>query len=129
MGFNIERIDHVVLTVADIERTCRFYEKVLGMTREVFGNGRTALRFGNQKINLHLIGQEQEPKAAAAGSGTGDFCFITKADPMAVVAHLKACNVDVLDGPVARTGATGPITSVYFRDPDLNLIEVSRYDR
>lgn len=128
MAFEIDRIDHVVLTVADIERTCGFYERALGMKRESFGNGRTALRFGGQKINLHLIGKEVEPKATAAGPGTGDLCLITKANPAAVRAHLEDCDVEILDGPVPRTGATGPITSVYFRDPDGNLIEVSRYD-
>lgn len=128
MGLQIERIDHIVLTVADIERSCAFYEKALGMVREVFGDGRVALRFGNQKINLHLVGQEQEPKAAVAGPGTGDLCLITTAAPQDVVTHLESCGIEILEGPVPRTGATGPIMSVYFRDPDCNLIEVSRYE-
>lgn len=128
MTFEIQQIDHIVLTVADIDRTCRFYEHTLGMTRESFGEGRTALRFGSQKINLHLMGQEVEPKAAAAGPGTGDICFITHSAPSVVKEHLENCGVAIQAGPVTRTGAMGPITSFYFRDPDGNLIEVSRYD-
>ena len=124
----IKNIDHFVLTVASIEATCAFYEKTLGMKIEVFGEGRKALRFGNQKINLHEVGKEFEPKANMPTSGSGDFCLITETPMTAVVQHLENCDVEIEDGPIARTGAKGAITSVYFRDPDANLIEVSTYD-
>ena len=124
----IERIDHFVLTVASIEATCAFFKKVLGMEVETFAEGRKALRFGAQKINLHEVGKEFEPKANLPTAGSGDFCLITKLPINQVVTHLAKCNVVLEDGPVARTGAMGSITSVYFRDPDQNLIEVSTYD-
>jgi len=123
----IERLDHLVLTVADIERTVEFYARVLGMRAVTFGAGRRALGFGRQKINLHLAGQEFEPKAAVPTPGSADLCLVTSTPLADVVAHLAACGVPIEDGPVARTGAVGPITSVYFRDPDRNLIEVSNY--
>ena len=124
----IKNIDHFVLTVASIEATCAFYGKILGMKIEVFGQGRKALVFGNQKINLHEVGKEFEPKADRPTSGAGDFCLITETPITEVVQHLKTFGVEIEDGPVARTGANGAITSVYFRDPDANLIEVSTYD-
>ena len=124
----IKNIDHFVLTVASIEETCAFYEKILGMKIEVFGEGRKALMFGNQKINLHEVGKEFEPKADRPTSGAGDFCLITETPITEVMQHLNNCGVEIEDGPVARTGAKGAITSVYFRDPDANLIEVSPYD-
>ncbi len=123
----ILRLDHLVLTVADIDLTCRFYERVMGMEVVTFAGGRKALAFGQQKINLHPHGREFEPKAQAPTPGSADLCFITDTPLDEVIAHLQACGVPVLEGPVARTGAVGPITSVYFRDPDLNLIEVSNY--
>ena len=123
----IERIDHVVFTVADVAATCAFYEKVLGMRVETFGQGRTALCFGIQKINLHQYGREFEPKAHAPAPGTQDICLISGVPISEVMAHLKACGVAIEEGPVKRTGAIGPIESVYFRDPDRNLIEVSTY--
>lgn len=123
----ILRLDHLVLTVADIDITCRFYERVMGMEVVTFAGGRKALAFGQQKINLHPHGREFEPKAQAPTPGSADLCFITAMPLAEVIAHLQACGVPVLEGPVARTGAVGPITSVYFRDPDLNLIEVSNY--
>ncbi|HEX9810879.1 MAG TPA: VOC family protein [Burkholderiales bacterium] len=123
----IESIDHVVLTVGDIDRTCAFYEKALGMQPAVFGGGRMALRFGTQKINLHRHGEEFEPKAGAPTPGSADLCFVTLVPLPDVIEHLKRCGVAIIDGPVPRTGARGPMTSVYFRDPDLNLIEVSNY--
>ena len=123
----ILRFDHIVLTVADIERSCRFYERVLGMQVVTFAGGRKALAFGEQKINLHQRGKEFEPKAHAPTPGSADLCFITTTPVADVLVHLKACGVAVLEGPVARTGAVGPITSVYFRDPDHNLIEVANY--
>ena len=123
-GFAIEAIDHFVLTVTDIDATCHFYELALGMQRVAF-NVRVALAFGRQKINLHLARHEFEPKAAHPTPGSSDFCLITEAPLAAVIEHLASCNVAVEQGPVPRTGATGPILSVYFRDPDGNLVEVS----
>lgn len=128
MAIVIERIDHLVLTVADVEATCAFYERVLGMTPVTFGEGRRALRFGRQKINLHQAGRELEPKARVPTPGSGDLCLIAVTPLDEVQAHLEACGIELLEGgPSARSGATGPITSLYFRDPDGNLIEVSRY--
>lgn len=124
---NILRLDHLVLTVADIAATCDFYVRVLGMTEITFGTGRKALTFGAQKINLHQAGREFEPKAARPLPGSADLCLIAGVPLDAVIAHLTAQGVTIEEGPVARTGATGPIISVYFRDPDGNLIEVSEY--
>jgi catechol 2,3-dioxygenase-like lactoylglutathione lyase family enzyme len=123
----IDRIDHLVLTVRDIPVSCDFYSRVLGMTVVTFGDGRKALAFGEHKINLHLYGQEYEPKAAHPTPGSADLCLVTSLPLARVVAHLKNCSVGLLEGPVQRTGALGPIMSVYFRDPDSNLIEVSNY--
>jgi catechol 2,3-dioxygenase-like lactoylglutathione lyase family enzyme len=121
----IDSLDHLVLTVKDIETTASFYSTVLGMDVITFGGGRKALSFGTQKINLHQHGKEFEPKAQHPTPGSADLCFITSVPLPEVVNHLSSCNVAVIDGPVQRTGATGPILSVYFRDPDMNLIEVS----
>lgn len=121
----IDHLDHLVLTVADIEASCAFYAQVLGMRVATFGEGRKALAFGRQKINLHLAGHEYEPKACAPTPGAADLCFLT-ATPLAQVAdELRAAAVPIEDGPVQRTGACGPILSLYFRDPDGNLIEVA----
>ena len=127
-GLHVDRLDHLVLTVADIHATVAFYQCVLGMQREVFGAGRVALRYGRQKINLHQAGREFEPKAERPTPGSGDLCFIAGGPLDTAMAHVRAQGVEILEGPVARTGATGPITSFYFRDPDANLIEVSTYD-
>jgi catechol 2,3-dioxygenase-like lactoylglutathione lyase family enzyme len=123
----IDRIDHFVLTVADIDVTCDFYARVLGMDIVTFGEGRRALSFGTQKINLHQQHREFDPKAKQPTPGSGDFCLITSVPLDDVVTHLKHCNVEIEEGPVARTGAQGAIRSVYFRDPDGNLVEVSNY--
>lgn len=123
----IDRIDHIVLTVKSIEATCRFYSRTLGMEIVTFGEGRKALSFGAQKFNLHEAGKEFEPKADKPTPGSIDLCLITDTPIGDVVGHLNAIGVPVLEGPVQRTGATGPITSVYLRDPDQNLIEVSNY--
>jgi catechol 2,3-dioxygenase-like lactoylglutathione lyase family enzyme len=123
----ILRIDHIVLTVKDIQTTVQFYESVLGMRREAFGAGRVALKFGQQKINLHQYGKEFEPRADTPLPGSQDLCFITDIAPPDAMAHVQGLGVEILEGPVARTGATGQITSFYFRDPDLNLIEVAVY--
>lgn len=125
---NIESLDHLVLTVASIEATCDFYTGVMGMEAVTFEGGRTALHFGNQKINLHLAGHEFEPKANRPVPGSGDLCFITETPIEDVVAQLKDRNVDIIEGPVPRTGAAGPLRSVYFRDPDGNLIEVANLE-
>jgi catechol 2,3-dioxygenase-like lactoylglutathione lyase family enzyme len=123
----IDRLDHLVLTVADLGKTCEFYEKVLGMETVTFGAGRKALSFGRQKINLHQAGKEFEPKAVKPTPGSGDLCFIASAPLAEVIKHLKGEGIAIEEGPVPRTGATGPMESVYFRDPDGNLIEVSNY--
>jgi len=123
---NIDRIDHLVLTVADIEGTCKFYKDVLGMEVETFGEGRKALRFGSQKLNLHEKGKEFEPKALLPTPGAIDICFITTDAIEQVKTELENKNIAV-QGIVERTGATGKIHSIYFRDPDGNLIEVSNY--
>ncbi|MGD8640755.1 MAG: VOC family protein [Gammaproteobacteria bacterium] len=118
-------IDHIVLTVHDIDATVAFYESVLGMTAESFGNGRIALKFGNQKINLHEYGHEFEPKAGNPLPGSQDLCFITEMPLQDAMDHVKDQGVAVLEGPVQRTGARGPIMSFYFRDPDGNLVEIA----
>lgn len=123
----IERLDHLVLTVRDIAATCDYYSKVLGMEVVTFGAGRKALAFGQQKFNLHEAGREFEPKADRPTPGSADLCLIADGALDTVIDHLRACGVPILEGPVQRTGALGPITSVYFRDPDRNLIEVSTY--
>jgi catechol 2,3-dioxygenase-like lactoylglutathione lyase family enzyme len=126
-GVRIDRLDHLVLTVADIDATVEFYTRVLGMRAVTFGAGRSALSFGRSKINLHRAGHEFEPKARHPTPGSADLCLIT-ADPLdQVIAELAAQGVPVEVGPVDRAGATGTIRSVYFRDPDQNLIEVSNY--
>lgn len=129
MSIVIDRLDHAVLTVRDIDATCDFYSRVLGMEAITFGEGRTALRFGNQKFNLHQAGREFEPKAGRPTPGSADFCLITTTPMAQVIEHVRRCGVKIEEGPVARTGAGGPIESVYFRDPDDNLVEVSRYSR
>ena len=121
----IDRIDHLVLTVSDIQTTVNFYTSVLGMEEVTFGGGRKALRFRHQKINLHQFGREFEPKAGKPTPGSADLCFITNEPIENVKAHIESHGVQVIEGPVQRTGANGTIQSVYFRDPDANLIEVS----
>jgi catechol 2,3-dioxygenase-like lactoylglutathione lyase family enzyme len=123
----INAIDHLVLTVRDLQVTTAFYTRVLGMEAVTFGAGRRALAFGVQKINLHEAGRELEPKAATPTPGSADLCFVTSATPAEVLSHLQTCGVQVFEGPVTRTGAQGPIVSVYFRDPDGNLLELSSY--
>jgi catechol 2,3-dioxygenase-like lactoylglutathione lyase family enzyme len=123
----IDGIDHLVLTVKDIEATCEFYSKVLGMDAITFAGNRRALFFGGQKINLHQAGNEYEPKAQQPTPGAADLCFITSVPLVEVISHLASCGVSLIEGPVQQTGALGPIESVYFRDLDMNLIEVSNY--
>ena len=124
----IDAIDHLVLTVKSIAKTCEFYAQVLGMEREEFGACRVALKFGSQKFNLHEAGSEFEPKAILPTPGSADLCLITTSTMEEVSAHLSKCGILIEQGPVSRTGAMGSITSVYFRDPDNNLIELSNYD-
>ncbi|MBS7691358.1 VOC family protein [Pseudomonas lalucatii] len=123
----IDRLDHLVLTVADIDATVAFYERVLGMRHELFGSGRSALVFGQQKLNLHRLGREFEPKARRPTPGAIDLCLISSWPIEQLLAHLAEQGVAVEQGPVMRTGALGAIESVYFRDPDGNLIEVGHY--
>jgi catechol 2,3-dioxygenase-like lactoylglutathione lyase family enzyme len=123
----IDSIDHVVFTVKDIKATCDFYTKVLGMEVVTFGEGRKALAFGSQKINLQQLGRESTLIADKPTSGSADICFVTSAPVSEVIAHLNSFGVRLVGGPVERNGARGMMTSVYFRDPDLNLVEVSNY--
>lgn len=120
----VDSLDHLVLTVADIERACVFYEAVLGMEHVEF-EGRHALLFGTQKINLHQKDNTFEPKAQRPMPGSGDLCFLTSTPIPDVLTHLARCDVPVIEGPVTRTGATGPLLSVYVRDHDGNLVEIS----
>jgi catechol 2,3-dioxygenase-like lactoylglutathione lyase family enzyme len=124
---NIQSIDHIVLTVKDINQTCDFYSRIMNMEIVEFGNGSKALKFGNQKINLHQLGKEIEPKAYKPTGGSADLCFISTTPIEEIIKELNKKNVEIIDGPVARTGAIGKIKSIYFRDPDLNLIEISNY--
>ncbi|AGB83672.1 Virulence protein STM3117 [Serratia rubidaea] len=121
----IERLDHLVLTVADIERSCQFYQQVLGFDIITFRGDRKALRFGQQKINLHRQGHEFEPKAHRPTAGSADLCFITSTPLAEVIAELDDLGVIIEEGPVERTGAIGPLLSLYLRDPDNNLLEIA----
>jgi len=123
----INRIDHIVLTVRDIETTIQFYQSTLGMDLETFGEGRVALKFGTQKINLHQYAKEFLPKAGSPTPGSADLCFITDFPIDAAMTQVREQGVEIIEGPVDRTGAQGYIVSFYFRDPDLNLIEVANY--
>jgi catechol 2,3-dioxygenase-like lactoylglutathione lyase family enzyme len=122
----ITALDHLVLTVRDRDATARFYVDGLGMRLATFGEGRQALHFGAQKINLHVAGREFEPKAALPTPGSADLCFLTDQPLAELAARLAAQGHPVIEGPVARTGATGPIVSIYVRDPDGNLIEIAQ---
>jgi catechol 2,3-dioxygenase-like lactoylglutathione lyase family enzyme len=126
VGFLIDRLDHLVLTVANMDATVAFYTSVLGMEPVTFGD-RKALRFGEQKINLHQSGKEFEPKAAHPMPGSGDLCFITKTSIEDVILHLQSQQIPIELGPVDRIGAVGKLLSVYLRDPDFNLIEISNH--
>jgi len=123
----IDRIDHFVLTVHSIEATCEFYTRVLGMQVVTCAGGRKALQFGRQKINLHQAGKEFEPKAMSPTPGSGDFCLITQTPLQDVIAHIRSCGIELVEGPVPKTGAIGTLNSVYLRDPDGNLVEISNY--
>jgi len=124
-GVEIRSLDHVVLTVADVAATEAFYARVMGMRAVTFEGGRHALGFGSQKINLHQAGREFEPKAKRPTPGSADLCFLVETPLDDVIAHVEREGVAIIEGPVERTGATGPLRSIYFRDPDGNLIELS----
>jgi catechol 2,3-dioxygenase-like lactoylglutathione lyase family enzyme len=127
MRFTVDRLDHLVLTCRDIETTASWYQRVLGMEREEFGpRNRTALRFGGQKINLDTA-SEKRTTAGAPVPGSHNLCFVTTIRPPDIVAHLHDCGVTIVEGPAAKVGALGPLTSIYCRDPDGNLIEVATY--
>ena len=123
----VDRFDHVVFAVRDVDRTCAFFARVLGMEKITFDGGRVALGFGRHKINLHQAGREYQPRAAQALPGTQDLCFITRVPLAEAMAHARACGVGVELGPVRKSGALGEMQSFYFRDPDGNLVEVSNY--
>ena len=125
MSLVVASLDHVVLTVADVARAIDFYVRVLGMRELTFGEGRKALAFGTQKINLHIAGSEWKPHARAPVPGSADLCFLTTVPLPQAMEHVRACGIAIEEGPVMRTGATGPLTSFYVRDPDGNLVEVS----
>jgi catechol 2,3-dioxygenase-like lactoylglutathione lyase family enzyme len=128
MSLLIERIDHVVLNCRDVATVAAWYERALGMKRETFGtDGRLALKFGNQKINLRPSGAPNWPTGAVDPPGSLDLCFVTTQSPDEVLNHLRSCGIAVVDGPVRRTGALGAMTSIYCRDPDGNLIEIANY--
>ncbi|MCG7935512.1 MAG: VOC family protein [Candidatus Thiodiazotropha taylori] len=121
----ITQLDHLVLTVRDIQVSCDFYTRILGMQLVEFAGGRKALNFGSQKINLHQHCQEFEPKAASPTPGSADLCFLTEVPVSEVADHLKRNQIEIIEGPVERTGAEGPILSIYLRDPDGNLLEIA----
>lgn len=123
----VDRLDHLVLTVADIDVSIDFYTRILGMRAVTFGDGRHGLRFGRSKINLHLAGHEFEPRAARPTPGSADLCLVSPDAPDQVVAELREAGVAVVEGPVAKTGALGEMVSVYIRDPDDNLVEIAHY--
>ena len=125
MSAAVASLDHLVLTVADIARTCDFYTRALGMTVVRFGAGRVALQFGRQKINLHQADRTFDPKAAVPTPGSADLCFLLAGSLEDAAAHLAALGIAIEEGPVERTGATGPILSIYLRDPDGNLVELA----
>ncbi len=125
MSISVSRLDHLVLTVASIEKSCEFYVGVLGMECVTFGDGRKALKFGNSKINLHECGRLFAPYAKRPTCGSADLCFTTETPIEAVIGHLNVCKIPIEQGPVNRTGAEGALLSVYVRDPDGNLIEIA----
>jgi catechol 2,3-dioxygenase-like lactoylglutathione lyase family enzyme len=122
---NISRLDHLVLTVKDIAKTVSFYESVLGMSIVNFGDDRVALKFGTQKINLHEVGKELNPRATQPAPGSADLCFIVSTTLPEAMEHVASLGVQIIEGPVRRNGAKGPILSFYVKDPDGNLIEIA----
>ena len=127
MRFTVDRLDHLVLTCRDTEISASWYQRVLGMEREEFGRGRTALRFGGQKLNLRQSDTSEWPTADGAAPGSMDLCFVTAVAPRDIVQHMRHCGVQIVDGPAPKVGALGPIQSVYIRDPDGNKVEIASY--
>ncbi len=127
MKYQIKSLDHLVLTVKDIAKSVEFYTTVLGMQKEIFKQNRVALKFGSQKINLHQLGAEFEPKAYNVKEGSADLCFVTQTSVTDFKTHIESLGVKVIEGPIKRTGAVGEINSIYVRDPDGNLIEIANY--
>lgn len=125
----VDGVDHLVLTVKDMDRSIQFYTRALGMSLIQFGEGRKALQFGNQKINLHLAGKEFKPHARVPTPGSADLCFVTGSPLTEWISKFKLLSIKIEEGPVNRTGAVGPMTSVYVRDPDFNLIEIAYYGK
>jgi len=123
----INHLDHLVLTVKDINKTVEFYTQILGMKKEIFKGSRIALKYGNQKINLHELGNEFEPKAYNVKEGSADLCFIVDTKIEDVKEFLELKGIEIIEGIVPRTGAIGNIKSIYIRDPDMNLVELSNY--
>jgi catechol 2,3-dioxygenase-like lactoylglutathione lyase family enzyme len=121
----VDSVDHLVITVRNLESSCHFYEEVLGMVRQEFQPGRWSLNFGQQKLNVHVVGSVIDPNVRHATPGSADLCFLTRTPIAEVVTRLAALNIAIIDGPIERTGACGPIHSIYFYDPDENLIEVA----
>lgn len=124
-GISVERLDHLVLTVRSVEVTCAFYERVLGVEALSLPGGRRALRLGDQKVSLHEVGHELVPHALRPTPGSGDLCLVTRVPLEDAIAHVRSCGVDIVEGPVRRAGATGPLVSAYLRDPDGNLVELA----
>lgn len=127
LNMKISHLDHLVLTVANIEITCQFYRSALNFEVITFAENRKALKFGNQKINLHQVGKTFEPKAFQPTAGSAELCFIAETPLEKVIEHLQQLNIEIIEGPIERTGAMGKILSIYIRDPDQNLIEISNY--
>ena len=125
MSIKVDRLDHLVLTVQNLDATCRFYERVLGMERRTFGVDRTTLFFGRQKINLHEAARPIDPNVRHATPGSADLCFITETPMAEIMAHLAAEGVEIITGPGERSGARATLNSVYVYDPDENLIEIA----
>jgi len=125
--FQIKTLDHLVLTVKNIEKTIEFYTQALGMKKEIFKETRVALKYGNQKINLHQLGYEFEPKAKNVKEGSADLCFIVDTPLKKAIEYINSLGIKIEEGIVQRTGANGDIDSIYLRDPDMNLIELSNY--
>lgn len=125
---SVKNLDHLVLTVKDIDISVEFYTKVLGMQKEVFKENRVALKYGSQKINLHQLGKEFEPKAFNVKEGSSDLCFIITTPVTEAKTYIKSLGIEIIEGVVSRTGAVGKIESIYIRDPDMNLIELSNYE-
>ena len=121
----VSKLDHFIITANNLEKTIDFYSRILGMEQQTYSDGRKALIFGDQKINLHEAGKEFKPHAQNPLPGSADLCFITRTPMQQVISHLTTCNVSIIEGPLEKSGASGPLLSIYIRDPDNNLIEIA----